>query len=80
MDANHCPGACQFLFALPDGRKYVHSGDMRYAPSLQQSPHLQRFHNCDAVFLDTTYCNPRYTFPDQVLGEGQQQQEEGELR
>ena len=123
MDANHCPGAVQFLFRLPDGRRYVHCGDMRFAPSLLDSPHLQGFRcgqagrpaapvggqpqqcpvsatasacashhtqtlpalpsrhlvrptaavlfscrclrGCDAVFLDTTYCNPRYCFPAQ---------------
>lgn len=43
MDANHCPGAVQFLFRLPDGRRYIHSGDMRYTPAWQDSPHLQAF-------------------------------------
>ncbi len=66
MDANHCPGAVQLLFALPDGRKFVHCGDMRYAPHLQDNLHLQRFKGADAVFLDTTYCNAKHTFPPQV--------------
>lgn len=26
VDANHCPGAVQFLFQLQDGRKYIHCG------------------------------------------------------
>ncbi|GAB4816048.1 hypothetical protein N2152v2_003094 [Parachlorella kessleri] len=65
VDANHCPGAVQFLFELPDGCKYVHTGDMRYSPAFQDNPHLQRFRGADALYLDTTYCNPRYTFPAQ---------------
>lgn len=65
MDANHCPGAVQLLFALPDGSRYVHCGDMRYAPHLLASPTLQHFRGPSALYLDTTYCNPRYTFPPQ---------------
>ncbi|KAL4435464.1 hypothetical protein ABPG77_006226 [Micractinium sp. CCAP 211/92] len=65
VDANHCPGAVQFLFRLPDGRRYIHTGDMRFALVLLDNPHLQAFRGCDALFLDTTYCNPRYTFPPQ---------------
>lgn len=60
-------GAVQFLFELLDGRKYIHCGDMRYHPRLTQSPNLQRFVRPTAVFLDTTYCKPQYTFPSQVL-------------
>jgi len=60
-------GAVQFLFELRDGRKYIHCGDMRYHPRLTQSPNLQRFVGSTAVFLDTTYCKPQYTFPPQVL-------------
>lgn len=43
VSANHCPGAVQFLFRLPDGRRYVHTGDMRFCPALLDSPHIQRF-------------------------------------
>ena len=67
VDANHCPGAVQFLFELPNGEKYIHCGDMRFGPHLLQNPHLKYFQDANAVFLDTTYCNPKYTFPAQVI-------------
>ena len=68
VDANHCPGAVQFLFQLPDGgARYVHCGDMRFCAALKEDAHLKRFVGARAVFLDTTYCNPRFTFPLQVL-------------
>ena len=68
VDANHCPGAVQFLFQLPNGGpRYVHCGDMRFCAALKEDAHLQRFVGARAVFLDTTYCNPRFTFPLQVV-------------
>ncbi|GMH43726.1 hypothetical protein BSKO_11648 [Bryopsis sp. KO-2023] len=65
VDANHCPGAVQFLFLLPNGRKFVHCGDMRFCPEMLDNPFVQRFRGADAIFLDTTYCNPKHTFPIQ---------------
>ncbi|KAK9865080.1 hypothetical protein WJX84_011403 [Apatococcus fuscideae] len=65
VDANHCPGAVQFLFRLSTGEKYVHCGDMRFSPKLLDNPLLAAYRNCTAVYLDTTYCNPRFTFPPQ---------------
>lgn len=65
VDANHCPGAVQFLFELPNGEKYIHCGDMRFGQHLLQNLHLKQFQDANAVFLDTTYCNPRFTFPPQ---------------
>lgn len=66
VDANHCPGAVQFLFELPNGEKYIHCGDMRFGKHLLQDANLAAFQGAQAVFLDTTYCNPKYTFPPQV--------------
>jgi DNA ligase-1 len=69
IDATHCPGAVQVLFQLPDnGPTYLHCGDMRFTPSLLANPALVPARGCEGVFLDTTYCNPRHTFPPQVGG------------
>ncbi|XP_047153019.1 DNA ligase 6 isoform X1 [Vigna umbellata] len=70
LDANHCPGAVQFLFAIPcaDGTaalRYVHTGDFRFSSSMVSEPALASFVGADAVFLDTTYCNPKFVFPSQ---------------
>ncbi|CAM6126062.1 unnamed protein product [Calypogeia fissa] len=69
VDANHCPGAVQFLFRVPDKnggwQRYVHCGDMRFSPAMKSEASLCDFVGADAVFLDTTYCNPRYVFPSQ---------------
>ncbi|WVZ69258.1 hypothetical protein U9M48_018071 [Paspalum notatum var. saurae] len=68
VDANHCPGAIQLLFASPGSKaeRYVHTGDFRYTESMTRDPNLLEFIGADAVFLDTTYCNPKFTFPSQV--------------
>uniref|UniRef100_A0A0E0JMJ9 DNA ligase (ATP) n=1 Tax=Oryza punctata TaxID=4537 RepID=A0A0E0JMJ9_ORYPU len=67
VDANHCPGAVQFLFRSsgPNAERYVHTGDFRFSWSMRTEPNLLEFIGADAVFLDTTYCNPKYTFPPQ---------------
>jgi DNA ligase-1 len=65
ISAHHCPGAAVFLFRLENGKKYIHCGDMRYQPCMKENEHLQQFVNPDAVFLDTTYCHPKHTFPSQ---------------
>lgn len=67
VDANHCPGAVQFLFTSPgpNAEKYVHTGDFRYTQFMRSDPNLLEFVGADAVFLDTTYCNPKFTFPSQ---------------
>ncbi|MED6146118.1 hypothetical protein PIB30_031601 [Stylosanthes scabra] len=71
VDANHCPGAVQFLFKVPtkeEGKefeRYVHTGDFRFCSSMILEPAIVDFVGCDAVFLDTTYCNPKFVFPSQ---------------
>ena len=70
-DANHCPGAAVLLFYIWRTRRYVlHSGDCRF-----ERAHFDRHAKLrdviesdmlDYLYLDTTYCNPRYTFPPQT--------------
>ena len=38
----------------------------RFSPKLLENPHLARAQGATAVYLDTTYCNPRHTFPPQA--------------
>ncbi|XP_028557131.1 DNA ligase 6 isoform X2 [Dendrobium catenatum] len=64
VDANHCPGAVQFLFEVGLER-YIHTGDCRFCDSMKLDPFLQKFVGADAVFLDTTYCNPKFVFQSQ---------------
>ncbi|KAI3451800.1 hypothetical protein Pfo_008465 [Paulownia fortunei] len=78
VDANHCPGAVQFLFKVPLNydsgagsgsvvrfEKYVHTGDFRYRDEMKNESVISEFIGADAVFLDTTYCNPKFVFPSQ---------------
>ena len=48
-----------FVFEVGEGKErkvYLHSGDMRYHPRLYAS--LLPYRHLDALYLDTTYCNP----------------------
>lgn len=45
---------------------FVHTGDMRFSPSMLQNKCIQSIHKrVTALYLDTTYAHPRHTFPPQ---------------
>ncbi|EGF79482.1 hypothetical protein BATDEDRAFT_1998, partial [Batrachochytrium dendrobatidis JAM81] len=71
IDANHCPGSVIILFEIPsvdamqNNRNVLHTGDFRVHsshfthPSFLSKPLIR----LDEIYLDTTYCNPKYIFP-----------------
>ncbi|GJD12547.1 DNA cross-link repair 1A protein [Galdieria sulphuraria] len=67
LDANHCPGSVMFLFFVWQTKELIlHTGDFRYSIELHsQIPQMFGKSCLDYLFLDTTYCNPRYDFPSQ---------------
>lgn len=71
-DANHCPGACVFLFRVWNTRRWVlHTGDCRFEREIferhEKIVEVINGDGLDFLFLDTTYCDPRYVFPRQKL-------------
>eukprot|EP00884_Botryococcus_braunii_P004419 jgi/Botrbrau1/13979/Bobra.117_2s0009.1 len=72
IDANHCPGACMFLFKVParagppptSAMTILHTGDFRWHARMGRHPALCEA-SIDILILDTTYCLPKYTLPTQ---------------
>lgn len=50
----------------PGGRISLHTGDFRADISVCTNPVVRSLKGrVDSLYLDTTYCGPRHTFPDQ---------------
>ncbi|KAF6152672.1 hypothetical protein GIB67_034750 [Kingdonia uniflora] len=62
LEANHCPGAALIHFRFQDGRCFLHTGDFRACKLMQTHPLLTN-QRVSTLYLDTTYCNPKYKFP-----------------
>ncbi|KAJ9592779.1 hypothetical protein L9F63_015557 [Diploptera punctata] len=59
-----CPGSVMFLFQLQDGRNFLHVGDFRADPKMESYPCFWNL-TIHKLYLDTTYCEPKYDFPMQ---------------
>lgn len=79
IEANHCPGACIFLFSIYRWDNTAHlffttlyTGDFRYVPSIVSDSVLQVYtkpsgKQIDHVYVDNTYCKSKYKFPPQKV-------------
>ena len=79
IEANHCPGACIFLFSIYRWDTSAHlffttlyTGDFRYTPQILSDSVLQEYtkpsgKQIDHVYIDNTYCQRKYKFPPQKV-------------
>ena len=68
LDAGHCPGSLLFLLEHgPTKLCVLHTGDMRASAHIRNQPLLAPFRDktkkLDALYLDTTYANPKVRLP-----------------
>lgn len=78
IDANHCPGACLFLFTMYRWIDHtpslffttLYTGDFRYNPEIVQNSVLHEYLNpsskkLDLIYIDNTYVSKALSFPSQ---------------
>jgi DNA ligase-1 len=62
LPANHCPGALMFLARnRASGTRVLYTGDFRLDTDVREA--LRSVGEVDALFIDSTYAEPRYSFP-----------------
>ncbi|XP_075503235.1 uncharacterized protein LOC142540759 [Primulina tabacum] len=73
IDAEHCPGSVMYLFRGEFGCM-LHTGDFRWEKSVVGANNGRTMlldalknHKLDALYLDNTYCNPKYSFPSREV-------------
>ncbi|KAF7308324.1 DNA cross-link repair protein PSO2/SNM1 [Mycena chlorophos] len=68
ISANHCPGSSFPSPWIGSSKtfRYLHCGDFRASPQHTEHPAVKG-KRLDHVYLDTTYLDPKYTFPPQPL-------------
>ncbi|CAA2981385.1 5 exonuclease Apollo [Olea europaea subsp. europaea] len=73
IDANHCPGSLMYLFRGEFGCM-LYTGDFRWEKSsntveVGRTMLLNALKNekLDILYLDNTYCNPRFSFPSREV-------------
>ncbi|CAI9784426.1 unnamed protein product [Fraxinus pennsylvanica] len=73
IDANHCPGSVMYLFRGEFGCM-LYTGDFRWEKSrntfeVGRTMLLNALKNekLDILYLDNTYCNPRFSFPSREV-------------
>jgi len=69
LDADHCPGSALVVFEeAGSDRLVLHTGDCRASDAMRER--LLRWlgnRRVQELFLDTTYCNKRWCFPQQSV-------------
>ncbi|XP_063930265.1 5' exonuclease Apollo-like isoform X3 [Zophobas morio] len=71
IDANHCPGSLMFLLEAYFGT-VLYTGDFRYESGILDVNLLQN-KIIDHIYLDNTYCHPKFQFPKRLIRQRPQQ-------